>query len=405
MLSRIDNGHVLGIAAFSVPILGVYAPLSLAPLIMAVAVAAVAVRRARDGAWPNILGFAALVCALAMVWSAVSILWSIDPATAHISKLVRLALLLLAGLTLIDCARALKPDGRDRFQKFMIAGMVIAALLMLVDRVSEGAVRQLIPGARESWAVMMVQFNRSMTIFALMVWPVTLVIWRRSPALAIVFCAAILALVSGFNSAAAIIAIIAGMLCFVLTFLLPRILPAVVALGVLISIFAGPYVSHQISPAKMAKMAGMSIPNSAYHRLLIWQFTSGKIAERPLLGWGFNSSKTIPGNKRDIWKGSAVLPLHPHNAWLQWWLELGVVGATLGVVLGGGIALRQRDPHLGRAERAASLALLVAAFLVGGVSYGVWQSWWVATILFAAIFMVGCLSPPDQRRAELRSSQ
>jgi hypothetical protein len=86
-------------------------------------------------------------------------------------------------------------------------------------------------------------------------------------------------------------------------------------------------------------------------------------------------------------------------------LELGVVGAALGAVLGGGIALRLRDPHLGRAERAASLALLVAAFLVGGISYGAWQSWWVAATLFAAIFMVGCLSPPDQRRAELRSSQ
>ncbi|NQU72543.1 MAG: O-antigen ligase family protein, partial [Rhodospirillales bacterium] len=203
--------------------------------------------------------------------------------------------------------------------------------------------------------------------------------------------------------------IIVGILCWVLTFFLPRTIPVIVALSVLVSILAGPFVAQHMSPGGIAQNRVISIPNSAYHRLLIWQFTAGKIAERPMLGWGFNSSKTIPGKGRKVWKGSAVkgapvLPLHPHNAWLQWWLELGVVGATLGAVLGGGIALRLRDPHMDRAERATSLALLVAVFVIGGVSYGVWQSWWISAILFATVFVVGCQTS-DQRRTELDSSQ
>ena len=57
---------------------------------VATAVMATVVRRVKEGEWPSIYGFAAGVCALVMVWSAVSIIWSIDPPAAHVSKLVRL---------------------------------------------------------------------------------------------------------------------------------------------------------------------------------------------------------------------------------------------------------------------------------------------------------------------------
>lgn len=294
MFPRIDNGHVLGVAAFSVPVIGAYAPLGLAPLIILAAMGTVANRRFRDRAWPNISGFAAVICALAMIW------------------------------------------------------------------------------------------------------PVTLALWRRSPAQAIIGCLVALALVSGFASSAAILAVAAGILCCALTFYLPRVLCYIVAFGVLAAVFAGPFVSQHVAPPDNVALGELLIPNSAHHRLLIWQFTADKIAERPLLGWDFNSSKTIPGNTSSLGIGPTALPLHPHNVWLQWWLELGVVGAIFGAVLIGGTAWRLREPDLARAERTISLALLVAMFLIGGVAYGAWQSWWIAAILFAVVFMAGNLKPPAQ---------
>ena len=68
---------------------------------------------------------------------------------------------------------------------------------------------------------------------------------------------------------------------------------------------------------------------SAAHRLLIWSFVGDRIAEHPLAGWGLNSSRAIPGGKDPIEPGASWLPLHPHNAPLQLWLELGVPGAVL----------------------------------------------------------------------------
>ena len=72
---------------------------------------------------------------------------------------------------------------------------------------------------------------------------------------------------------------------------------------------------------------------SAGHRLLIWSFAGDRIAERPLAGWGLDSSRTIPGGRDPIRPGETWMPLHPHNAPLQLWLELGVPGAVLFALL------------------------------------------------------------------------
>ena len=88
------------------------------------------------------------------------------------------------------------------------------------------------------------------------------------------------------------------------------------------------------------------LPTSALHRMLIWDFTAERIAERPLLGWGMEASRTVPGGRgqpeaaaldrmrvtdpgQRRWFAEPhvqILPLHPHNGALQLWLELGAVG-------------------------------------------------------------------------------
>src|SRR5207302_8324015 len=86
--------------------------------------------------------------------------------------------------------------------------------------------------------------------------------------------------------------------------------------------------------------AADSFKVSAGHRLLIWSFTGEHIAERPLLGWGLDSSRAIPGGNSEIRPGQNWLSLHPHDAALQVWLELGMPGAVLVALLLGWFWLR-----------------------------------------------------------------
>src|SRR5207302_1546290 len=58
----------------------------------------------------------------------------------------------------------------------------------------------------------------------------------------------------------------------------------------------------------------------------------------------------------------SVMPLHPHDAILQWWLELGVVGAALGTAIFAWVAWHAGFAGtLSRAGRAGARALLAAA--------------------------------------------
>ncbi len=108
---------------------------------------------------------------------------------------------------------------------------------------------------------------------------------------------------------------------------------------------------------------------SGMHRLLIWRFTSERIAERPLLGWGMDAARELPGGKTHLAtrfpdaglpEDAEALPLHPHDAVLQWEVELGIPGTALCLAAGGlGFVARRIccDAPCGLRARARSAGL------------------------------------------------
>lgn len=78
------------------------------------------------------------------------------------------------------------------------------------------------------------------------------------------------------------------------------------------------------------------------------------------------------------------IPLHPHDAALQIWFELGVAGAALFAVAWVWVAriiadVSERDRPLAAAGAGAAAAY----FVIGALSFGVWQDWWLAVAAFA----------------------
>ena len=128
-------------------------------------------------------------------------------------------------------------------------------------------------------------------------------------------------------------------------------------------------------------------------RLQIWRFTAGLIHQNPIRGWGLDTSRVF----------TTEIPLHPHNAALQLWLELGAPGAAFGALIFAWIfaaveTLRARDPALGAAAAGVTSAYLV----IGGLSFGVWQEWWIGLAALAFILANGLatarrnLPPPSE---------
>lgn len=144
-----------------------------------------------------------------------------------------------------------------------------------------------------------------------------------------------------------------------------------------------------------------AIPPSAAHRVLIWDFVGDRIAERPIFGWGAEASRAIPGGKeafpietlarfgigsepRRIWFSQVQrLPLHPHNAALQIWLELGLLGAGLAAWFAAALGLAAARIGPG------ALGALAAGTVTASLSYGVWQTWWIGLGLLIAAALPG----------------
>lgn len=127
-----------------------------------------------------------------------------------------------------------------------------------------------------------------------------------------------------------------------------------------------------------------SIPTSLRARFEIWDQAARRIHESPLLGWGLEASRMMPnrgefsyinGRKKPV----KIAHLHPHNAPLQIWFELGLGGmalATALLVMGGRRIMAITSP---RAMRYATFMTGVV-FLTTLTIWGIWQTWYMASL-------------------------
>lgn len=125
------------------------------------------------------------------------------------------------------------------------------------------------------------------------------------------------------------------------------------------------------------------VVGSVAHHYHIWRFAADRAAERPFLGWGFNSSRTLPGGHRLMAENAELLPLHPHNAVLQVWLELGVPGLVLLCFVLWRAYMPTGWQDFSRRELLIRTSTVSAVFFAASTTFGIWQSWWLSAIALA----------------------
>lgn len=383
--------------AFLAPLLSVYAPLALAPLLSAAAVLFVtgwiAGRRADLVFIPSLL----LLLTGIAVLAALSTFWTIDRAET-LGRLPRPVLLFIAGTVFLCAAAALDAAARASIGRWMIAGLVLAIAALLLERGFGGVLAAKHLDGTNANAFLNL-FNRGLTVCAILVWPAIMCTMRIRKVYGVAMGIALFASLFAFVNDAAIVAMIAGALTFGLVCAVPRIAGRLVTVVTVAVVLVVPFADRTLPPPKEL-FETMHLPRSTYHRLLIWHFASDHIVQRPLLGWGFNSSRAIPGGKSNLDVSEPALPLHPHNGALQLWLELGVGGALLGAGLLAAATEGARRFSRGRLEQAAATATISAALIVLLVSYGIWQSWWMSALFIAAgCAIIACGRPPSERTA------
>lgn len=317
-----------------------------------------------------------------LLWGTASALWSVNPVRSLVVA-ARLAGLFAVGLALAAAAGLVAAPRRLTF--LLLIGMALGIGMVAIELATAGGLSSLVSDR----AFRPTQLNQASISFALLVFPATaLLISLGHAVFAILLAAVTAATIYELAGTAAKAVLLAGLGVGLLLYRAPRVVAAGALVISTIAVIAAP-----LTFARLERLSGLgeladSFKISAGHRLLIWSFAGDRIAERPVTGWGLDASRAIPGGDDPIRPRETWMPLHPHNAALQVWLELGAPGAVLFALL---IALvwhaltRIEWPPLFTAAAGGTLTI---AFVGCFATYGIWQEWWLGTVSFSLFFVL-----------------
>lgn len=129
----------------------------------------------------------------------------------------------------------------------------------------------------------------------------------------------------------------------------------------------------------------------AFHlreRIEIWEAFGRLVQVKPLFGYGFGSSQEIVGRLATDARFDPALEvvreLHPHNAYLQIWVEFGIVGvaAAFFIMLW---SIRRMDTT--DSDFSVKLGLTMYCCFVMLLSHSLWQPWWIASVAAGIIWL------------------
>ncbi|MCH7550172.1 MAG: DUF1674 domain-containing protein [Proteobacteria bacterium] len=404
--------HVLGAAALLFVPMAILLAKGIAPVFAAAGLAVLVLGLVRNRAVPLDPGPVIWSLGVLCVWALLTVLWSITPAET-VKTGLSLAATFFGGAVLFGAGAGLDGRQKEIFRTGLVFGGAAGFGLIAIEYITDAGLSRFLYGLAGKYLFFtkggyLLALKPGLAATALFFWPWALAMRDRfrvsitGPAIAVA-----LGLIVYAANYAVVIALVAGGCVFVLGWWLPRFMPwalaGVVALGV---VFAPLIPGLLPSPFEKGPHLRWLNPSSA-QRIVIWNNAVVHIREKPVLGAGFDATRALYGKKdRVVYKfpdeiagrpwGPTIhepIPLHPHNAVLQVWLELGAVGAAIILVLLLAI-IRAIDRTIeDRISRAAALGALTTGLVVASISFGIWQSWWLASILLTATFMVTVLAP------------
>lgn len=398
------DGGIFAVTAFIAPLLSIFAPLGMAPLFAASALALLITDMLRSGGLPRDLIAAfresralrlfALLCAALAVWALASAAWAVEPTQALVSTGQVLGVA-CAALVHLAAAGRLHAQARGFLGRALLAGLLCALALLIAERLDDAWLgRRLHDLSSIGPDQIFSRYNRGLTVLLLLTFPALLAFGGGAKRFALGL--GVLAVIVIYYGSSLQLAGVAALLAVLITLALPRAVPWLIGGAIVLFVAIAPLLPPLTmktldTDAITARTQNLSIA----HRIIVWRFSAERIAEKPLAGWGMNAARAIPGGKEKVILIPGVtpimgekLPLHTHNAPLQWWLELGLPGAALMAGLWlfplSLIARQTTD----RATRAIAIGGFTAAFAIANLSFGAWQAWWLSSLGLAGALIL-----------------
>ena len=323
-----------------------------------------------------------IALAVLVVWCAIASVWGFDVKESLV-LLLRVTVIFAAGMILFPIVSTLNDASKNHVGLWLIAGFSLTLVFTVIEIGLGYPTVRAVKGVSDGREA--ISFSRGAIALSLIVWPAAAYLWRRGIGWKVIVIPVVLGILTIFlESAAATLGFAIGVAAILLVVCHRKIGRLATLAACVVAFVVLPFAMREMHNHDWHRADWLSA--SEQHRVEIWNFSLQKIAEKPVLGWGFDGSRHIAphffgADETD----RSVLPLHPHSGPLQILLELGAVGAFIALALLW-LLLAQLD-NLSRPTRECGQAMFVAALAIGCVAFGQWQNWWVAVIFSVALLV------------------
>ena len=357
------------------------------------------------------LGTVSLFLATFLLYAALSAIWAIDPGLTLFKT--SLALLIMLGAIVLSqmIARETRPNLLHMGEGLWI-GLLVALLYFLVEILTDQSIRIWIlntlafqpgdigPDRFYRWSgdqlvsIARGSLTRNVSPITLFLWPAVLAMHgtlvgptKTLGATVLVILAAAVVLLSPHETSK--LALLVGIVVFGCALAWPLFTARLAAIGwvcACLAVLPAALLAHRLDLQNASWLQ-----QTAQMRIIIWNSTAEAALQNPLLGIGANmtyvqgselgnSSEPDPEDPN-----SRHLSRHAHSAFLQTWLELGLLGALLLSLVG--LAIVNAISNLSRAFQPYGYATFASGAVIASASYGMWQIWYMAMFAYCVVLL------------------
>ena len=386
---------LLLLATFFSPSVSIFSGLAIAPF-YSIVIVALLIEGLRKNALLVPFNSTIFLVVLFTLWAFISGFWAIDMDQAFLEWAATFLIIILS-IVVSGVLGYLRKTQLEVLTLALMIAIPLAILLIAIEIFSYGVLDSFFRThlfGRPFQFFSIQHYNRGACFLAVIFWVLVMSLSRKIRqnagevmpwliALAIILMVAL----GRLESLSAKVGFGCGLIAFSAVLFAPKIGIRLLQVAIVLLAIAEVIIAPRVQPIDYVNKG---LPLSSVHRIFIWHFAGAKAQEEAFTGYGFYSSRDIPGGKEAIQlpnqslpEGSVYLPNHTHNSILQVWLELGYVGLALYIAILlsalNWIAREVRAPI----QQAAMVAMLMSYLGISLFAFNVWQEWWVATGLFA----------------------
>lgn len=406
-----------GIATGTIVLTAIIAPRTSTFLILFVLAAAIADHQMRPNLARQPQTFSAPFAAVIAfaIWAMASSLWSVDFWHSLLKPVFLMLAILAVWMAIRSASTATRPVVHYIGEGALIGASfayILVAIEILTDQLMTRSLMTAIPALHTNISkhvlvaadgtvleLTIANLNRRMSVLIWLFWPVMLLAAYDPNRLRKFFGFA----AAGFGTGVILlfgthqssqVAIAGGLAVFLAALVLNRSLFIKGLIGVWVAV-----VLLAVPIALGAFNAGLHkadwLFHSARHRVVIWGTAADEAMRSPVIGIGADATRKAmrmatdrekqAGQRRDLGQFKSGYANHAHNAYLQVWYELGVIGALLFLAIG--VATLNAISQLKSALQPIAIAMFVTTSVMIAFSYSIWQTWFTAALGMATALL------------------